>query len=71
MQIIIKCGKNLNFAPITSIQTIKFGTFMQITSLKDSTIDEKSLIILCIVFFEVWRKLQIVLIIQQLFVSHY
>lgn len=71
MQIIIKCGKNLNFAPITSIQTIKFGTFMQITSLKDSTIDEKSLIILCIVFFEVWRKLQIVLIIHQLFVSHY
>ena len=71
MQITIKCGKNLNFAPITSIQTIKFGTFMQITSLKDSTIEEKSLIILCIVFFEVWRKLQIVLIIQQLFVSHY
>ena len=71
MQITIKCGKNLNFAPITPIQTIKFGTFMQITSLKDSTIEEKSLIILCIVFFEVWRKLQIVLIIQQLFVSHY
>ena len=71
MQITIKCGKNLNLAPITSIQTIKFGTFMQITSLKDSTIEEKSLIILCIVFFEVWRKLQIVLIIQQLFVSHY
>ena len=63
--------QKLNFAPITSIQTIKFGTFMQITSLKDITIDEKSLIILCIVFFEVWRKLQILLIIQQLFVSHY
>ena len=63
--------QKFEFAPITSIQTIKFGTFMQITSLKDSTIEEKSLIILCIVFFEVWRKLQIVLIIHQLFVSHY
>ena len=40
MQITIKCGKNLNFAPITPIQTIKFGTFMQITSLKHSTIEE-------------------------------
>ena len=39
--------------------------------LQNTALIRSHLSLLVIVFFEVWRKLQIVLIIQQLFVSHY